>query len=234
MKRNKYFTLIELLVVIAIIAILASMLLPALNKSRERARSIQCVSNEKQIGVMFLSYADANKNWIPTISENTGRPPNPWRTWQDQLMVYYNSVDADMGHMGSTLDGYPAGDTNAARRPVGPFDCPSSVPGNYSSARDYGINYYLATTPLLRKIDNNRSASQRILCGDEMYEATTGKAMYSIFEKTIQDNWRGRIDYRHPGDTANLLFVDMHADTKHFGAVSTRNKDYIWGYSLTN
>ncbi|MEI8245319.1 MAG: type II secretion system protein [Lentisphaerota bacterium] len=62
-QKYTYFTLIELLVVIAIIAILASMLLPALNKAREKARSIACMSNLKQVASAFQTYSSDYGGW---------------------------------------------------------------------------------------------------------------------------------------------------------------------------
>lgn len=62
MRKN--FTLIELLIVIAIIAILAAMLLPALNKARELSRATACVGNLKQLGVVYHMYAMDHQDWI--------------------------------------------------------------------------------------------------------------------------------------------------------------------------
>ena len=71
LQKNQ-FTLIELLIVIAIIAILASMLLPALNQARDKAKSIKCVSNLKQIGTAGLFYANDHKYILRHIDDRFG------------------------------------------------------------------------------------------------------------------------------------------------------------------
>ena len=70
--KRACFTLIELLVVIAIIAILAAMLLPALQKSRLRGMSAQCQSNQRQLGTTFFQYANAYDDYFPVGHGGTG------------------------------------------------------------------------------------------------------------------------------------------------------------------
>ena len=68
-NRRLAFTLIELLVVIAIIAILASILMPTLQQSRERAKTTQCVNNIRQIGIATFSYASNNDDFLPRVQD---------------------------------------------------------------------------------------------------------------------------------------------------------------------
>ena len=64
-RGKKHFSLIELLIVIAIVAILAGLLLPALNQAREKARNTACINNLKQLGFAFLQYAGDNSDMLP-------------------------------------------------------------------------------------------------------------------------------------------------------------------------
>ncbi|NLF92984.1 MAG: type II secretion system protein [Oligosphaeraceae bacterium] len=102
---RKLFTLIELLVVIAIIAVLASMLLPALSKARQRARDSACRNNLRQFGLGMLSYANDFDDWFPQRASNS----IPWGgiCWDQQIRSYVGFSS----NKGSAI-----------------FNCPDSVP----------------------------------------------------------------------------------------------------------
>lgn len=73
-KLRRGFTLVELLVTIAVIAILASLLMPALNSARNKAQAIQCISNIHNINTALISYVDSCDGFVPGVDENDNDP----------------------------------------------------------------------------------------------------------------------------------------------------------------
>ncbi len=122
------FTLIELLVVIAIISILASMLLPALQRARESASTLLCKSNQKQTGVGLISYAGDSQSWLPKYYENVGGKSLYWS---------YRLID------GNYLDiNCKSFVPNRSSNEYNILICPSQKPGYYRPSQSGGVYIY--------------------------------------------------------------------------------------------
>ena len=118
-RKASGFTLIELLVVIAIIAILAAMLLPALNQAKEKARESACKGNFKAIGQAIQLYASDNKEWAPVVAIKSGdRMWNSGPNALDALLRRFMAYHLTSAYMGRTWDKYQTKVPKA-------FTCPS-------------------------------------------------------------------------------------------------------------
>ena len=143
--RQSGFTLIELLMVIAIIAILAAMLLSVLGQTREKGRSIQCLSNLRQWGVAFRMYADDNSDYLPrrgqgvqTLNE-IDRPTD----WFNALPPYFGLSSFQLMISNKTV---PAAHSQSV------FICPAAGNPGATYFLPYGMNMNLSPWNLVLPI----------------------------------------------------------------------------------
>ena len=194
-SERGYFTLIELLVVIAIIAILAAILLPALNSARERGRAASCINNLKQCGMGIQRYADDSEYYI------TGTvPPGDSDAWYWFVFLGNNGY---LPEIQKRSDDTRIWDT-------GVHSCPT-MPSK-SNAEAYGIAGVIDTKTPVKATDKlfSSSASSIFWLADSR-STTANKADFrlSAFYYCKVENNRGNFHLRH-SDRSQMWFIDGH------------------------
>jgi len=202
--KKRSFTLIELLVVIAIIAILAAMLLPALNKARDRGKAISCTNNLKQLGLVMINWGDDHDGYYMAAYCNPydwGKtyPPNGGTV---RAGLFWSNVMADAG-------GYFTGyirNLNLLRCPAQGIKGSTAI---YVDP-DYGMNAFFGTGTdgMYSETKYYHKNSEMIRPTDTfiLADCVPNKSIGQLFPHWT-DDWR---PYNRHGKEANFLWADGH------------------------
>ncbi len=198
-NHKQEFTLIELLVVIAIIAVLASMLLPSLNKARDKAKSISCISNMKQIGVMSGCYTTDYDGYFPGYF------------YPDQLLSGNPGIDNSKVFMcPSVRDTNPTGKVQRTYVLNGVYSPWPTFSTDEESIIGFGWSGSDSDKWFSIKQNKVRHPSYKALFVEDFSDSSSGSYAgcmeWSGFYRLNDRNVR-----RMHGKSTNMLFADMHA-----------------------